>query len=221
MMITSATNQEVVDFARTLIVSLGGAKKSISGTALSQLHNSYTASNLSQCIGEIKKLCGLGLTLRVCYLKNHPSNESVQRLARNSLRQIGIQAISNEAFAGHDFRDSVAFIVSPGYFPIYGTSDFNKLKIPLFIFMKSTGISMETFVYAVAHELSHIILYALNHPLRNNEVAVDLTAMILGFHDIIRIGRKVGNETYGYFSSDNQFELAYNEVRKLTQIIYL
>lgn len=221
MMITSATNQEVVDFARTLSVSLGGVKKGIPETTISQLRRFYAASNLSQCIGEIKKLCGLGLTLRVCYLKNHPSNESVRRLARSSLQQVSIQAIPNEAFAGHDFRNSVAFIISPGYFPIYGTSDFNNLKIPLFIFMESTVISMETFIYAVAHELSHIILYALNHPLQNNEVAVDLTAMILGFHDIIRIGRKVGNETYGYFSSDSQFELAYDEVRKLTQIIYL
>ena len=38
---------------------------------------------------------------------------------------------------------------------------------------------------AMAHELSHIVLEALRHPLRKVEEAVDLTAMLLGYRQLV------------------------------------
>jgi hypothetical protein len=40
-------------------------------------------------------------------------------------------------------------------------------------------------VAGFAHELSHVVLFALDHPLQNEEKAVDLTAMILGYDRFI------------------------------------
>jgi len=36
----------------------------------------------------------------------------------------------------------------------------------------------------IAHELSHIVLSEIGHPLADSEEAVDLTAMLLGYRDI-------------------------------------
>lgn len=40
-------------------------------------------------------------------------------------------------------------------------------------------------VACFAHELSHVVLFALDHPLQHEEKAVDLTAMILGYDRFI------------------------------------
>jgi hypothetical protein len=36
-------------------------------------------------------------------------------------------------------------------------------------------------VAGFAHELSHVVLFSIGHPLQHEEKAVDLTAMILGY----------------------------------------
>src|SRR5438045_1253669 len=48
--------------------------------------------------------------------------------------------------------------------------------------------SYNEFAMTVAHELSHIVLDSIHHPLRTEEKAVDLTAMILGFSYLYRRG---------------------------------
>jgi hypothetical protein len=64
------------------------------------------------------------------------------------------------------------------------------------------------------------VLDATRHPLRNNEIAVDLAAMIFGFSDIIKTGRRIENSFCGYLD-DRQFEIAYREIQRRQQIIYL
>jgi hypothetical protein len=46
-----------------------------------------------------------------------------------------------------------------------------------------------TLAFAVAHELSHIILYSVNHALQHDERAVDLTAMHFGFAEAYAEGK--------------------------------
>jgi hypothetical protein len=46
----------------------------------------------------------------------------------------------------------------------------------------------EHVVMAIAHELSHIVLFRIRHPLEEVEVAVDLTAMLLGYGEFYFIG---------------------------------
>jgi hypothetical protein len=46
----------------------------------------------------------------------------------------------------------------------------------------------EKVVMAIAHELSHVVLDAVGHRLRECEEAVDLTAMLLGYRDVYLAG---------------------------------
>ena len=41
---------------------------------------------------------------------------------------------------------------------------------------------------AVAHELCHVVLNGMRHPLQSQEEVVDLTAMMLGFRDFYMTG---------------------------------
>ena len=82
-----------------------------------------------------------------------------------------------------------ACINMPATMPPYGTSAFRKTTITIYIqktFLKQRPF--ETIVSAIAHELSHVVIEAIGHKLENQEEAVDLTAMVLGYRNFFRIG---------------------------------
>jgi hypothetical protein len=80
------------------------------------------------------------------------------------------------------------------------------------------GERYEKVVTAIAHEMSHIVLNGLDHPLREHEEAVDLTAMLLGYRDFYVAGaeysetgpsrflNKLGAEIKRVFSGDGTRE---------------
>jgi hypothetical protein len=85
--------------------------------------------------------------------------------------------------------DAPAWVRLPSIMPLYGTSAFRQTTI-VFHLRKSflhKG-NFETTVLAIAHELCHVLLDATWHPLRRQEEAVDLTAMLLGFRDFYVTG---------------------------------
>jgi hypothetical protein len=80
-----------------------------------------------------------------------------------------------------------AWVTVPKRMPYYGTPEFKKIRIDMFI-RKSFAEAepYDRFAIAVAHEFSHVVLDSIDHPLRHDEKAVDLTAMILGFSHLYR-----------------------------------
>lgn len=78
-----------------------------------------------------------------------------------------------------------AWIIMPDPMPIYGTRDFREQTVVMYIrkqFLLEAPSG--TVVRVMAHELSHVLLNAVRHPLRRQEEAVDLTAMLLGFRNV-------------------------------------
>src|SRR5262245_59747093 len=103
--------------------------------------------------------------------------------------------------------------------PFHGTEAFRKLKLRMFLrksFLEECDY--DQVAVTIAHELSHIELDSIRHPLREEEKAVDLTAMLLGFRLLYRSAcykeRRSGNtttsRTLGYLSQ-NEIEFA-NEI---------
>jgi hypothetical protein len=73
--------------------------------------------------------------------------------------------------------------------PFYGSKAFRELKITMFIrksFLEESKFDQAAI--AIAHELSHVVLESIGHPLRGCEKAVDLTAMLLGFCQLYATG---------------------------------
>lgn len=82
-----------------------------------------------------------------------------------------------------------AWVEAPVPMPTYGTPAFRQLTVTMYL--RKTFLAMSTFewvVMAIAHELCHVVLDAIAHPLRRQEEAVDLTAMLLGFRDFYVTG---------------------------------
>ncbi|MFA6554275.1 MAG: hypothetical protein WCS89_02090 [Candidatus Paceibacterota bacterium] len=120
----------------------------------------------------------------------------------------------------------------PANLPFYGTS--SMINFPISIRLSENCIeNPSTLITVMAHELSHIVLYSLLHKEKDNEFYTDITAMMLGFADIMMVGRKVvktfidheylssqtttQTTTYGYLSDDN-FSFAYGYIKNILSI---
>jgi hypothetical protein len=69
--------------------------------------------------------------------------------------------------------------------PLINTSEFRNTLVTVFLRKSFLDVSsFERIVMAIAHEMSHVVLYGIQHPLMKVEEAVDLTAMLLGYRDI-------------------------------------
>jgi hypothetical protein len=109
-------------------------------------------------------------------------------------------------------NNAPAWIQLPVEMPGYGTAAFKELTLDLFIrksFLETSTYQRAAIV--IAHELSHVVLESIRHPLRKEEKAVDLTAMLLGFSRLYQAGshtveRLDANNTLlrktGYLSED-------------------
>jgi len=101
--------------------------------------------------------------------------------------------------------------------PLLGTPTFKQTLATVFL-SKSflMRANFDQVVLAVAHEIAHIVLNGTNHALRDQETAVDLTAMLLGYRDFyvggcesVRVERRWfsrvethAHQRYGYLTPD-------------------
>ncbi len=82
-----------------------------------------------------------------------------------------------------------AWVSAPKPMPRFGTAEFQQTLVT--VFLRKTFVSSHNFeevAIAIAHELSHIVLFGINHSLQECEEAVDLTAMLLGYRDLYIAG---------------------------------
>jgi hypothetical protein len=104
-----------------------------------------------------------------------------------------------------------AWVSLPTKMPFYGTKAFSELTITMFFrksFLEECGY--DQIAIAIAHELSHVVLESLEHPLRSKEIAVDLTAMLLGFRKLYASGaykewrseNRISTQQLGYLQPD-------------------
>jgi len=113
----------------------------------------------------------------------------------------------------------------PGNLPLYGSYLLPGLEVEIRISDNSVEMPI-TLIAILAHEFAHVLLRSLMHPAGDNEIYTDLTAMIAGFSEVMRYGRKservsVGprgqvthTTTYGYLT-DPQFDYAYGRITGL------
>lgn len=101
-------------------------------------------------------------------------------------------------------RTAPAWVMIPENMPYYGTPAFQRLKLTIYI--RKSFIEESTYDQAaivIAHELSHIVLNSIGHPLRKLEKAVDLTAMLLGFRLLYKCGC-YKERRFGYVTSSRK-----------------
>src|SRR5262249_40133244 len=74
------------------------------------------------------------------------------------------------------------WIETPRPMPAFGTAEFCRTRVV--VNARRDLLETRPFTWIVAgfaHELAHVVLFSIDHPLQHQEKAVDLTAMILGY----------------------------------------
>jgi hypothetical protein len=183
-----------------------GVKSPMAFQPLAELHASRDYTGLCRAIGV------------------HMGLPNAVRLVTTSERQrFTTRALSTTDAEGRGTHGIVAQINIPSYLPMYGTAAFAAHVVDLLLGKEFATATPYTAVALLAHELSHVLIYALKHPKRESEPFTDLVPIVLGFGHIVERGRVVstsetrGNTeytskvTYGYLS-DDEFECA----RRLT-----
>ena len=181
------------------------------------------SNQIKECIKEIALYLGL------------PININLSNVAK------GYRPSANDGFhsthliktdkSGKGSSGIIAQVSIPTNLPLYGTS--NMVGFPISVRVSENCLEKpETFVAVMAHEISHIVLHSIFHEKKENEVYTDLTAMLLGFAKVMRVGRKIiktsssvehdfwGSTTttttettgFGYLSDEN-FDFAFNRIK--------
>ena len=109
---------------------------------------------------------------------------------------------------GHGTEGITAQISIPSHLPLYGSPRLVGFPITVKV-SENCRAYPETFVTIMAHELSHVLLRSLAHPRSADEIYADLTAMLLGFANVMDEGRevrrvtaqKIYTTTYGYLDN--------------------
>jgi hypothetical protein len=99
-------------------------------------------------------------------------------------------------------ENAPAWVSYPKPLPRLGTEAFKRTLVTVFLRKSFLAVSdFESVVMAIAHELSHIVLFGIGHPLEENEIAVDLTAMLLGYRDFYVAGchREIRPKSVGQY----------------------
>jgi hypothetical protein len=98
-----------------------------------------------------------------------------------NIEDITFQVFWVPAGAAANKGKSPAWVELPPDMPFFGTQPFKELVIKMFFRKEFFEQAYDEAAAAVAHELSHVVLESIRHPLRSCEKVVDLTAMLLGF----------------------------------------
>jgi hypothetical protein len=132
----------------------------------------------------------------------------VVRLIRQTMN-VGVNLTLHWTSGPPAHEKAQAWVKIPPAMPYYGTPEFKALKVDMFILKSFRDTSTwAEFAIVIAHELSHVVLDSIRHPLRDEEKAVDLTAMLLGFSFLYRDAAhtltrtRTGFKTYTYKDTD-------------------
>jgi hypothetical protein len=167
---------------------------------------------LREAIKEIAKHLGLPIEVKLSYVPNKP----------NAGGGFHSTHLVNTDSRGRGVAGITAQVSIPSYLPFYGSSGMVNFPISVQVRENCSKHPM-TFVSVIAHELSHIVLHSMRHKERQNEFYTDLTAMMLGFAEVMKLGRKVVTSTYhgkttktetttyGYLS-DSNFDFAFDKI---------
>ena len=129
--------------------------------------------------------------------------EGMVRLIRQAMNiqvRLTLGLVNNGGHKTKDGREAPAWIELPKSMPPYGTAAFHDMKLTMFL--RKSFLAQSAYdeaAVAIAHELSHVVLESIGHPLREKEEAVDLTAMLLGFRLLYKTA--CYKEVHHYYST--------------------
>jgi len=180
------------------------------------------ARKIKDAVKEIAKQLGLPIEVNLSYVP--------RGYRPNASDGFHSTALVKTEWNGRGAVGITAQVSIPSNLPFYGSPSMINFPINVRVSENCADNPM-TFIFVMAHELSHILLYSLLHKEKENEFYTDLTAMMLGFSKVARNGRQIvksykstssgilssttttttNTTSYGYLSDEN-FDFAINKI---------
>lgn len=213
-------NKEYIEKAINELIKFFGIKESIKDK---DILKKISDKQIKEAIKLIAHQFGLLINVNINIV---PDNYKDQQDINNKFQSSHLVRVNQH---GYENEGIIAQVLIPKNLPLYGLSELNNYPINVKISRNCIKFPT-TFLMIMAHELSHLLMYSVRHPEKEHEFYTDILAMILGFSDIFKKGRKnitikesnefLGNKimtittTYGYLN-DDQFSFAYKKIKSI------
>lgn len=219
-------NNEYIEKAIDELIDFLGVKENIDYEILAPM---IECGKIKESVLIISRQLGLPIDISIVYVSDNYKAQS----GENQFHSTQITKVDH---SGKGIDGITAQVVIPGYLPLYGSSALINFPITIKV-SRSCMTHPVAFATIMVHELSHVLLYSLQYSQKENEIYTDLTAMITGFNDLFKKGRKTSTSreefgfisstihttttTYGYLT-DEQFLFAFDKINSiLNEIVVL
>ena len=147
---------------------------------------------VKECIESIAQYLRLPIKVNLLYV-------SPEDIGHTQFQSTGLVHTDS---SGRGVGGITAQVLIPPDLPMYGSDRFRNMTFTVKISNEATS-NPQTFIGVMAHELTHVVLYSLWYKDKENEVHTDIAAMLLGFADAMKHGRKVVTEETPFLSANN------------------
>lgn len=215
-------DDKYIDNAINQLFSSVGLKENVDYI---KIFDFIVSRNIKDAVKEIAKHLGLPIEVKLSYVP--------RGYRPNAGDGFHSTALVKTEWNGQGVAGIIAQVSIPPNLPFYGSPLMVNFPINVRVSENCADNPM-TFIFIMAHELSHILLYSISHKEKENEFYTDLTAMMLGFTEVARQGRQVvkshtstsigilfnntttrnNTTSYGYLSNEN-FNFAINKIDNL------
>lgn len=181
------------------------------------------SNHVKDCIDQMCAQFGLPVDINISYVPKgyRPTSNDFQskQLVKTDHNRRGVGGIT-------------AQVLIPSNLPPFGSNAMIKFPIKVKL-SEDCRENPESFITVMAHELSHVLLYSMFHEKKEDEYYTDLTAMIVGFLKVMKVGRKVVKRTteekigyqevtirvtsFGYLS-DSNFKFAFQKIKSFLKL---
>lgn len=96
-------------------------------------------------------------------------------------------------------------------FPRMGTRDY-LLARPEITIRADVLEDFHLFLAVMSHEIAHVVLHGMNHPLKTSEIATDITAFMLGFAREHFLAKRAGED---FWNGGSCFQFGYLRMEEL------
>ena len=200
-------SKEYIDKAIDDLICVFGVKEEISKKELVMM----ASENPKQCVEKIAMYLGLPVHINLYTVPKHYKQESNIRFETRQL--------SKTDNSGKGIGGIAAQVFIPEHLPNYGSPKLKGYPISVRI-SENYFEEPETFIALIAHEMSHVLLKSIWHPMKDNEFYTDLVPIVFGFGKIIDSGRKIETPEsiipFGYLT-DTQYNYARERIDQILE----
>jgi hypothetical protein len=183
-------------------------------TAMGPRELRYYIEEIAASLGGIKKPADEKILKKLFEEKQYAE---MVKMIRDALR-LPVRITIGYVNKGGPKNYGAWIFVNTSKVPLYGTKALEEFELKIFI-RKKLLKKFHTLVYAIAHELCHVLLFSIRHKFMYSEQAVDLTTMVSGYDEFYKKGKTYRKNFLNFLSITETGYLKEKEIKTACGIL--